>query len=227
MSDLTKRILTSVFLLSLVTLAYLYPFMMIILLILISILSWIEFNGLINKILVEDIFKIKIFKLTLRATILIYLFFFSAIVFDAITQDQPNVKLNMIYLLFICICSDVGGFIFGKIFKGKKLTKISPNKTYSGSIGSFILPLILVPIFFYLLPEKFNNIFDLIILATIVSFICQLGDLFISFLKRKARVKDTGDLLPGHGGFLDRIDGIVFAVPFGIFLWKFLLEIGF
>tara|TARA_B100001057_G_scaffold306524_1_gene306657 strand:- start:530 stop:958 length:429 start_codon:yes stop_codon:yes gene_type:complete len=137
-------------------------------------------------------------------------------------QLQTYNKLNLLFLLLICICSDVGGFIFGKTFKGKKLTKISPNKTISGSLGSFILPLILVPIFFYLFLEKFD-FFQLLTLTILVSLICQLGDLFISFLKRKANVKDTGDLLPGHGGILDRIDGIIFALPFGLILWEFLI----
>ena len=108
----------------------------------------------------------------------------------------------------------------GKIFKGRRLTKISPNKTISGSIGSFVLSLTLVPIFYYLFPEKFNNTYELTMLAIIVSCVCQVGDLFISFLKRKANVKDTGDLLPGHGDVLDRIDGMLFAIPVGIFIWS-------
>tara|TARA_B100001057_G_scaffold127837_1_gene126800 strand:- start:77 stop:505 length:429 start_codon:yes stop_codon:yes gene_type:complete len=137
-------------------------------------------------------------------------------------QFQPYYKINLLFLLLICICSDIGGFIFGKTFKGKKLTRISPNKTISGSIGSFILPLILVPIFFYFFSEKFS-LLQLFILTVFVSLICQLGDLFISFLKRKANVKDTGDLLPGHGGILDRIDGILFALPFGLILCEFLI----
>ena len=225
MNTLTKRILTSLFLLSFVMLGFFYTFILIILLILISMLSWIEFNGLIIKIFKDKSFKTKIFKSFVRVMTLIYLLIFSGIVFDVINQEQPNVKLNLLYLLFICICSDVGGFIFGKTFKGKKLTKISPNKTINGSIGSFILPLTLVPLFFYILSEEFNSIFVLVILAIIVSFICQLGDLFISFLKRKANVKDTGDLLPGHGGILDRIDGIIFALPLGIMIWEFLIFI--
>ena len=223
MNNLTKRILTSLFLLSFVMLSFFYSFILIILLILISMLSWIEFSGLINKIFKDSDLKSKFLRLIIRVITLVYLFIFSAIIFDAINQQLPSVKLNLLYLLFICICSDVGGFIFGKVFKGKKLTKISPNKTINGSIGSFILPLILVPIFFYILPKEFINIFDLVILAIIVSLICQLGDLFISFLKRKANVKDTGDLLPGHGGILDRIDGIVFALPLGMMLWEFLI----
>ncbi len=223
MNNLTKRILTSLFLLSFVMLSFFYSFILIILLILISMLSWIEFSGLINKIFKDSDLKSKFLRLIIRVITLVYLFIFSAIIFDAINQQQPSVKLNLLYLLFICICSDVGGFIFGKVFKGKKLTKISPNKTINGSIGSFILPLILVPIFFYILPKEFINIFDLVILAITVSLICQIGDLFISFLKRKANVKDTGDLLPGHGGILDRIDGIVFALPLGMMLWEFLI----
>ena len=134
-------------------------------------------------------------------------------------------KIQIYLIIAICIATDVGGYTFGNIFKGKKLTKISPNKTINGSIGSFILPLTLVPLFFYILSEEFNSIFVLVILAIIVSFICQLGDLFISFLKRKANVKDTGDLLPGHGGILDRIDGIIFALPLGIMIWEFLIFI--
>ena len=225
MNILTKRILTSLVLLSLLIVAIFNSFIMIILLILISIISLLEFNGLITKILVKDNLKNNLSRLSLNVIFLLYLFFFSGLVFDVITQEQPQIKLNIIYLFFICICSDIGGFIFGKTFKGKKLTKISPNKTITGSVGSFILPLTLVPIFFYLLPEKFNDLFDLIILAIIVSFMCQLGDLFISYLKRKANVKDTGDLLPGHGGLLDRIDGIIFAVPFGMMLWEFLIVV--
>ena len=223
MTNLKKRILTSVFLLSLVAVTFINSFILIILLILISIFTLIEFNGLISKIFKNDNFKTNIFKLSIRVIALIYLFFFSALLFDAITQEKPDIKLNTIYLLSICICSDVGGFIFGKIFKGKKLTKISPKKTIAGSIGSFILPITLVPFFFNLLPEKFNDIFNLILLSIIVAFICQLGDLFISFLKRKAKVKDTGNLLPGHGGLLDRVDGIIFALPFGIIMWEFLI----
>ena len=87
------------------------------------------------------------------------------------------------------------------------------------------MSLLLVPIFYFVLQDKFNNPGDLIILAILVSFFCQSGDLFISFLKRKAKVKDTGDLLPGHGGVLDRIDGILFAVPFGMAIWEFLIVI--
>ena len=85
------------------------------------------------------------------------------------------------------------------------------------------MSLALAPMFYYFLVEEFANLFDLVILSIFVSFSCQFGDLIVSYLKRKAKVKDTGDLLPGHGGVLDRVDGILFAIPIGVFLWKFLI----
>jgi phosphatidate cytidylyltransferase len=219
--EILKRVITSIFLISLLGLAFIYSYILIISLIIISLVSWIEFQVLISKIIINNSFKSNFLKLFIKVVSLIYLILFSLIIFDGLMNE--DFKLYILYLFFICICSDIGGLIFGKIFKGKKLTSISPNKTISGSIGSFILSLALVPSFFYLMDEKFNNIFHLIIIAIIVSFSCQLGDLFISYIKRKAKVKNTSDLLPGHGGFLDRIDGILFAVPIGTVLSKILI----
>ena len=221
--DLKKRLITSALLIILLYLAFNYSYILIISLILISLISWIEFQGLISKIFFKKNFKSSFFKLTIHASSLLYLTMFSAVVFSGISQN--SFKPSMSFLISICIFSDIGGLIFGKLFKGKKLTKISPNKTISGSIGSFVLSLFLVPIFYFLLQNEFNNPSDLIILAILVSFFCQLGDLFISFLKRKAKVKDTGNLLPGHGGVLDRIDGILFAVPIGIAINEFLVVV--
>jgi len=219
--DLSKRLITSIFLIFLLGLSFNHSYILIISLILVSFISWIEFQGLIARIFRKKNFKINFFKISTNGLSLIYLTIFSAIIFSGISQD--NFKMSMLYLFSICICSDVGGLLFGKIFKGKKLTKISPNKTISGSIGSFLLSLCLVPIFHFLLVDQFSNLLNLIVLAILVSFFCQLGDLFISFLKRKAKVKDTGDILPGHGGLLDRIDGMILAIPLGIFIWKFLI----
>jgi phosphatidate cytidylyltransferase len=219
-NDLRKRFVTSIFLISLLALSFHYSYILIISLILISFISWIEFQGLVLKIFIKKKLKTNFLKITTNAISLIYLTFFSFIIFSGISQD--NFKLNMLYLISICICSDIGGLIFGKTFKGKKLTKISPNKTISGSIGSFLLSLLLIPFFYFWLSDNSNSLIYLIILGIAVSFFCQLGDLFISFLKRKANVKDTGDLLPGHGGILDRIDGIILAVPMGMLICKFL-----
>jgi phosphatidate cytidylyltransferase len=223
-TELLKRILTSFALVSLLALVFFYNYILIISLIIISLISWIEFSSLISKIYKKDNSKVSLLKLSIKVISLFYLILFSVLIFKGISQVIPNFKVNILYLFSICVCSDVGGLIFGKIFKGKKLTKISPNKTISGSIGSFVLSLTLVPIFYYFF-DKFYNLFDLIFIAIVVSFTCQLGDLFISYLKRKAKVKDTSNILPGHGGILDRIDGMLFALPVGIFVWKILISI--
>ena len=212
--ELTKRIITSLFLIGLLISAFYFVYILIISLIIISLISWIEFNALFSKIFNKK----KFFNLVLRATSLIYLVFFSVHIFNAMTD--PVVKNYAIYIFCICIFSDIGGLTFGKFFGGKKLTKISPNKTRSGSIGSFIFSLLLVP-FFINFFEYSLDLFPFIILTLITSFACQLGDLFISYLKRKAKVKDTGDLLPGHGGVLDRIDGMLLAVPIALILFRY------
>ena len=215
--ELIKRILTSLFLVILLGLVFFYSYILIISLIIITIISWIEFQGLISRIITKKGFKFDVLKFSSKALSLFYLTLFSFLIFDAITYANTFL---IIYLFMICIFSDIGGFVFGKIFKGKKLTKISPNKTISGSIGSFILSLFLVPFFFFY--SKNISLVDLIVISITVSFFCQLGDLFISYLKRKAKVKDTGDILPGHGGVLDRIDGILFAVPVGLLMIRIL-----
>jgi len=129
-------------------------------------------------------------------------------------------KFFFIFLILVCAFSDIGGYFFGKIIGGVKLSKISPKKTVSGSIGSFLFSLI--PLFLF----NYKNFFLLdlvlsfynILFCLIVSLSCQLGDLIISYFKRLNKVKDTGKILPGHGGLLDRIDGIIFAIPAALVL---------
>ena len=223
MSNLSKRVITSLILLLTVSFAFIYSFILIVLLILVSVFSWIEFNNILIKIFKKDNISSSFFKIFFKGLSLIYLVLFSILIFNNITQEPILYKINLIFIFLVCIFSDIGGYIFGNVFKGKKLTKISPKKTISGSLGSFFLPMILIPVIIYLLSnEGFNN-FNLLILIFSVSLVCQLGDLFISFLKRKAKVKDTGDLLPGHGGILDRIDGILFAIPYGIIISNILI----
>jgi len=125
-------------------------------------------------------------------------------------------KILFLFSISLCIASDLGGILFGKLFKGKKFTKISPNKTISGVIGSYIISFLFMTIYL-LLFNNFETVF-LIIITFIVSTISQLGDLLISYLKRKAKVKNTSNLLPGHGGILDRVDGIIFGAPLGFIL---------
>jgi phosphatidate cytidylyltransferase len=216
--ELKKRILTSILLLFLLITMYFYSFIMISALIIIAIIIWIEFYALISKIIRRNKSKDIFFRFMFKAMSLLYLFLFVYFVF-VIESYYPSLKLYLLYSVLVSILSDIGGLLFGKTFKGKKLTKISPNKTISGSIGSFLLSLLLIPIFY----EKliFYDLLTLTMITIVISFISQLGDLFISFLKRKAKVKDTSDLLPGHGGLLDRVDGIIFAAPIGIFLLSF------
>jgi len=215
-SNIKKRILTSILLIALLLGMFFYSYIMIISLIIIAIISWIEFYALISKILKKNILKDKFFRFFYKALSLIYLSGLVYLIF-AIESQYSNLKIYLLYSVIVAILSDIGGLVCGKIFKGKKLTKISPNKTISGSIGSFMFSTLLIPFFYK--GQIDQTLVNLFIITIIISLISQLGDLFISLLKRKAKVKDTSDLLPGHGGVLDRIDGIIFAIPLGIFLF--------
>ena len=212
--ELSQRIFTSSILIILLILMLNYSFVLIGSLLLIFVFAWIEFNGIIDKIITDKLFSIK--KNLFRFLIFIYLIFFSKIIIDEHIENLPNISWSLLFVIIICILTDIGGFIFGKIFKGKKLTKISPNKTYAGAIGSLFLTLIFS--FIYSFSLSLIDLKVIIFISILISLISQIGDLFISYLKRKAKLKDTGDILPGHGGILDRIDGILFAVPSGIIL---------
>ena len=133
---------------------------------------------------------------------------------------------SFLLIVLICIFTDIGGYIFGKFFKGPKLTKISPNKTYSGVAGSLIMPMfvglfyvqyiqlplgVIVPIKLEELSNNLNFVLNIMIIS--ISIISQLGDLTISYFKRLSKIKDTGKILPGHGGLLDRLDGLIFVIP--------------
>ena len=122
---------------------------------------------------------------------------------------------DFLFIIIICIFTDIGGYIFGKILKGPKLTKISPKKTYAGVLGGFLLPLIAgLVVYEYQYTDEIptQGLYFLIIIL-FISLISQIGDLIISYFKRKAKIKDTGKILPGHGGLLDRIDGMIFVFP--------------
>jgi phosphatidate cytidylyltransferase len=215
-SNIKKRILTSIPLIVLLIGMFLYSYIMIISLIIIAIISWIEFYALISKILKTNTLKDKFFRSIYKILSLFYLSGLVYLIF-AIESEYSNLKIYLLYSVLVSILSDIGGLVCGKIFKGKKLTKISPNKTISGSIGSFIFSML--PILFFYETQIDDPLLNFFLITISISLISQLGDLFISFLKRKAKVKDTSDLLPGHGGVLDRIDGIIFAIPLGIFLF--------
>ena len=207
LNNFKKRFLTSLFLLLLFFLIFNSHIILNYCLIVLGVLSILEFLNLSRKI-----FKNKVGLILLNIFFISYIFIFCFIFL--MFFNNTLLKYTLSIILFGCIASDIGGFIFGKIFKGPKLTKISPNKTYSGAIGSIVLTLITVSILFYYFLKIFN--LDTIILALLVSIFCQLGDLLFSLIKRKAKVKDTGNILPGHGGVLDRLDGIYLGIPVGI-----------
>ena len=202
-NELLKRIISSLLILPIVIFIIVkgsyYFILFLIICLIISLYEWLKMS--ITK-----------FHLYL-GTLFLFLSFYSVYLIRFSFNDN---YLYLLFILIICIGTDLGGFLFGKIFKGPKLSKISPNKTYSGMIGSFILPIILINLLSAYI--SFNKIFDfnnkVIIFIIMVSLISQLGDLVISYFKRTSNLKDTGNIIPGHGGILDRIDGMIFAFPF-------------
>ena len=158
----------------------------------------------------------------LPGLLFLILSFYSAYIIRA--NDNNSLEL-FLYILIVCVSTDIGGYIFGKVFKGPKLIKISPKKTYTGVIGGYLMSIIL-----YFLFKNFNygaeiNSNDFIFIL-LISTISQLGDITISYFKRLSKIKDTGKILPGHGGLLDRIDGMIFAFPVAYIIFK-IIQINF
>ena len=151
--------------------------------------------------------------LKLFGTIFIVISFYT--IFN-IRNEFDRDYFHLLLVVIICVSTDIGGYVFGNIFKGPKLTKISPKKTYSGVIGSFLLSLIFTNLFLDFLSnvETFEFTKEMFLFILLVSFTSQVGDIIISYFKRKSKIKDTGTIIPGHGGILDRIDGMIFALPF-------------
>ncbi len=146
-------------------------------------------------------------------------FIFLILSFYAIYEliDYEGDYTYFLTITLICVSTDIGGYAFGKTLKGPKLTKISPNKTYSGMIGGFVLSILLVSATIqtpFIFTNKSDISIDLIIFIILISTVSQLGDITISFFKRLSKIKDTGTIIPGHGGLLDRVDGMIFAFPF-------------
>ncbi len=204
--DLKKRIYTSLILFLLITLISSSKAILVFSLIVLSVLSALEFINLTNKII-----KNKFYSFVSNLFFVIYIFIFCLFFFYF--SNFFHLKVMLFSLLLCCIASDIGGFVFGKTFKGPKITKISPNKTYTGSLGSVIFSMIVFSGSIFFFTNNFN--YMILIIAIITSIACQFGDLFFSFLKRKAKIKDTGNFLPGHGGILDRLDGIFLGIPIG------------
>ena len=138
-------------------------------------------------------------------------------------RNYENGLTIFLFIILICISTDIGGYLFGKIFKGPKITKISPNKTYSGTIGGYFLSLISISLFYYYSFSDYFTNFTLraVVVVLLISSISQIGDIIISYFKRLSKVKHTGKIIPGHGGLLDRIDGMIFAFPFSYLVFTF------
>ena len=240
-TELRKRIITSIilFIFAVLCISINQIFFMATSIV-IAIVCFVEW-GKINKL--NEKKALKSFIIIVPA--FIYLFIILQFSTFALRGESLESVIFFIIILCICICSDTGGYVFGNTIGGKKLTKISPNKTISGSLGSFIFSLL--PLFLFNFQNYFDSHFDLdfkvynwafvsvpseyetfnfeislksILFCLIISLSCQLGDLFISYFKRLNNVKDAGTVLPGHGGLLDRIDGIIFAIPTAFILIK-------
>ena len=193
MNNLIKRTLSSIILLPLVLYFILKGSFYLIFLITVSFLvSFFEWHKMVKK----NVYKLIGFIFLIFSFISFY-----------------NLTINNIVLIpfFICISTDIGGYIFGKVFKGPKLTKISPNKTYAGMIGGFFLSTLTILLYFVYLDHSVTLNWFLIVI--LISSVSQIGDIIISYFKRLSKIKNTGNIIPGHGGLLDRIDGMIFSFP--------------
>ena len=206
--NLQKRFLTSVTLIALIFIFAFFDFLLVYGLIVLGVLSILEFFNLMNKTYFQ-----KFFKILYNIIFIFYIFSFCALFVFFLNFLQ--LKILIFILIFVCAASDIGGYIFGKTFKGPKLSKISPKKTISGAIGSIIFSNIALFVFIFYFSSSFK--YSFIIVGSTISIACQLGDLFFSYLKRRAKIKDTSNLLPGHGGILDRIDSILLGLPIGFY----------
>ena len=225
--NLLKRIITSIILLSLLFIvSFSHQNVFILAILILGIIICVEANSLFSKLLFTKILKKNSFFDKFNSKFFIFniiVFCYIFFIFCGLSYEihKSEGAVFFLYIISICFFTDIGGYVVGKTVGGKKLSKISPNKTISGTIGSFlfsIIPLLFLLNIVYLdLTPNFSNI----LFCLLISLVSQSGDLFISFLKRKAKIKDTGKILPGHGGVLDRLDGIIFAVPFSYLLLKF------
>ena len=213
MTNLQKRILTSLIILPLsiffvVKGGYFLKFFLLV----IFLVANYELFSVFNK---------KITILFLDIILILSLFIISYL------ADNGTLPLYLLlWVIILCICSDVGGYVFGKIFKWKKLTAISPKKTLSGVLGSLVLSFFSVFIVDAISPEYLILHLNFLqakffFLAIIFSLVAQAGDLTISYFKRVEKIKDTGKILPGHGGIFDRIDGLMFVVILIFVFYKF------
>ena len=214
-SEFNKRLISSIIMVPaiifIVLLGSYYFIFFLYLCFAISIYEWINISNS-KKYLVPGIF-------------LLMLSFYSAYKVRYTSYNEFDGVYLFLFILFICVLTDLGGYFFGKLLKGPKLTKISPKKTISGFVGGFLLPLLT----FYVLVKSeiltFNNknltenFLSFIFFIITISFISQVGDIAVSYFKRLSGIKNSGNIIPGHGGILDRIDGMIFVFLISYFLY--------
>ena len=207
--ELKRRIFTSLLLFSLLSLMMISNFLMGYFLLTISVVSFLEFSNILKKI-----FKKQFFIILFNILFVLYIFTISGLFL--IISFIFHLKIILFIILIICVFSDIGGFTIGKILKGPKLTSISPNKTISGGIGAILFSSLSALMSLNFVIKE--DILSIIFIGFIISLFVQVGDLIFSYLKRKAKLKNTGNILPGHGGILDRIDGILLGLPIGFII---------
>ena len=196
MSNFTKRFISSIILIPLVLFCILKGQLSLLIFTIVCLFVAIyEWSKMVKKLL---------FKVFGNTFLIISFYFF---------YELSNEIWKILFVIVICVSTDTGGYIFGKIFKGPKLIKISPNKTYAGMLGGYFLSVISFIVFSNYFFELKNIFFEMLITTIILSTISQIGDIIISFFKRKSKIKNTGKIIPGHGGLLDRIDGMIFTFP--------------
>ena len=205
--DLKKRTLTSIVLFLLLFFSFINNYILGYVLIIAGLFSVLEFLKM-----AEIIFKKKkLIKILINSFFFLYIFYFFTVFF--FLSFSLHLKILIFVILLTCVASDIGGFVFGKTFKGPKLTRVSPKKTIAGAIGSLIFSAVFILLIIYYFSKNFQ--LSIIFIGLLTSISCQIGDLLISYLKRKSSLKDTGNFLPGHGGVLDRIDGMLLGIPLG------------
>ena len=212
-NELTKRVISSLILIPVV--------------LFIIIEGSILFNLFISICFVITAYEwLQMSKLNIQKIFGLFFIIISFYTIYKIRNDFNQDYFRILLITIICISTDTGGYICGKLLKGPKLTKLSPNKTYAGVIGSFLFSIIITILFFELTSKIYDYKYteETFIFVLAVSLVSQIGDIIISYFKRLSKIKDTGNIIPGHGGILDRIDGMIFAFPFSyiIFLiWNF------
>jgi phosphatidate cytidylyltransferase len=178
----------------------------------------IVFNALIFLVFLACVYE---WNIVFKKKNIIYftglLIFLIFLIFSIKIYNLKSYNLNFLWLILIAWLTDIGGYIFGKIIGGPKLTKISPNKTWSGALGSFVLSQFSFLIFFSETNYKFGTY--VFVIQLFLSFVGQAGDLLMSFIKRRNGIKDSSKLIPGHGGFLDRVDGLIWIIIFASILF--------